>query len=174
MHIRMQVRGSDKKRPQLAANCCMSSTRTTVTATLIRMPVRIRRKATEQGEKYHPAPPPSTHTPVQPYQTADRKEAQRLMRREILVSNPVLPAWWSAARGGMERTAGPADHSRSRRPIIMRGPRRVGARVVASGGELILYSLFFYFFFPTFHFLRVGLIKGHTRPAPSSDPASCS
>lgn len=157
MHIRMQVRGSYKKRPQLAAACCMWSTRTTGHGHVeFACPSGYEESDGTWREVPSCAPPPLPSTyPALP-NGRPKKKAQRLMRREILVFNPVLLAWWCAADGGMERTAGPADHSRSRRPIIMRGTRRVGARVVASGGGL--YCQFCISFLP-FHFPLLGLIK---------------
>lgn len=152
MHIRMQVRGSDKKRPQLAATSCMSSTRTTVTATLIRMPVRIRRKTTEQGEKYHPAPPPP---PIHPSSLTKRPTEKRH-------NDSCGERSWCPIRcclhGGLLHTVG--WNERRARPII-RGA--VVLLLCAERGELARASsllagncdctvFFFYFFFLHVHF----------------------
>lgn len=112
--------------------------------------------------------------PVQPYQTADRQKRH---------SDSCGERSWCPIRCclhdgllhtvGMERTAGPADHSRSRRPIIMRGTRRVGARVVASGGRTdgrTVSDNFLFLFFP-FILLPPWI---NQRATPYSNPVSCS
>lgn len=108
MHIRMQVRGSDKKRPQLAATACRQSNSYHCHSRVNSHVESGYEEKKGMGRRgIIPAPPP----PVQPYQTVDRKnEAQRLMRTEILVSNPVC------LHGGLLQTVG--WNERRARPII--------------------------------------------------------
>lgn len=146
MHIRMQVRGSDKKRPQLAATCCMSSTRTTVTATLIRMPVRIRRKATEQGEKYHPAPPfhPYTH-PALPNGRPKRGTTTHAERDPGVQSDGVCMVVcctrWDGTNGGPGRSfAEPSSYYYARTAASWRARRRFWRGIVT----VLSFSLFLF------------------------------
>lgn len=147
MHIRMQVRGSDKKRPQLAATCCMSSTRTTVTATLIRMPVRIRRKATEQGEKYHPAPAPFhpyTH-PALPNGRPKRGTTTHAERDPGVQSDGVCMVVcctrWDGTNGGPGRSfAEPSSYYYARTAASWRARRRFWRRIVT----VLSFSLFLF------------------------------
>lgn len=135
MHIRMQVRGSDKKRPQLAAaTACTQRCTTTLTAAVIHMPGYEGRR--EQGGRGVVRPPPPTQTPAfHPSSLTKRPTEKRhndsCGKRDPGVQSGV-PAWWSAAHGGMDgRTAGPADHSRepssyyyARSPASWRARRR--------------------------------------------------
>lgn len=149
MHIRMQVRGSDKKRPQLAATACGQSNSYHCHSRInshVESGYEEKKGMGRRGIILAPRPP------IQPYQTVDRKRGTTTHADRDPGVQSGMPARWSAADGGMERTAGPADHSRSRRPIIMRGTRRVGARVVASGGDCLFFFFFFFFFFLLFFF----------------------
>lgn len=107
MHIRMQVRGSDKRRPQLAAILHVALRCTTVVAT---GSSRASKYEGRMGQPLRCLVPSQPFSAVQPYQTADRKEAQRLVPGRDPGVQSGVAAWWSAAHGGMDE--------RRARPII--------------------------------------------------------
>lgn len=111
MHIRMQVRGSDKKRPQLAATCCMSSTRYHCHSHVNSHARPDTKKSDGTGREVSSGPPPLP--PIHPSSLTKRPTEKR--HNDSCGERSWRPIRW-CLHGGLLHTVG--WNERRARPII--------------------------------------------------------